>query len=119
MKVCRISEAEEQIGGGLLEEVIQVAEGELKLVDTMLESRVYVWYPMRIELELFKSRISSLMQCVDGRSLKRSHNQDNGTTFQETNILREPRSRRTNRILTISYVIPGRCCEKFTSLRRI
>lgn len=33
---------ENQIGAGLIEEVIQVAEGELKLVDTMLESRMYV-----------------------------------------------------------------------------
>ena len=31
---------ENQIGAGLIEEVIQVAEGELKLVDTMLESRM-------------------------------------------------------------------------------
>lgn len=33
---------ENQIAAGLIEEVIQVAEGELKLVDTMLESKVYV-----------------------------------------------------------------------------
>lgn len=33
---------ENQIGAGLIEEVIQVAEGELKLVDTMLDSRMYV-----------------------------------------------------------------------------
>jgi hypothetical protein len=31
---------ENKIGGGLIEEVIQVAEGELKLVDTMVESKV-------------------------------------------------------------------------------
>ena len=36
----RIQEIEAQIGGGLIEEVIQVAEGELKLVDTMIESKV-------------------------------------------------------------------------------
>jgi len=40
--VYRISDAETQIGAGLIEEVIQVAEGELKLVDTMVESKVYV-----------------------------------------------------------------------------
>ena len=39
--VYRISDAENQIGGGLIEEVIQVAEGELKLVETMAESEVY------------------------------------------------------------------------------
>jgi len=31
---------ETQIGAGLIEEVIQVAEGELGLVDTMLEAKV-------------------------------------------------------------------------------
>ena len=36
----RINEMETQIGAGLIEEVIQVAQGELKLVDSMLESKV-------------------------------------------------------------------------------
>ena len=36
----RIDEVETQIGGGLIEEVIQVAEGELRLLDTMSESKV-------------------------------------------------------------------------------
>ncbi len=40
--ISRVGDAENQIGGGLIEEVIQVAEGELKLVDTMLESKVCV-----------------------------------------------------------------------------
>ena len=40
--VCRISEAETRIGAGLIEEVIQVAEGEMKLIDTMMENKVYV-----------------------------------------------------------------------------
>ena len=40
--IHRINDAEQQIGGGLIEEVIQVAEGELKLVETMAESQVYV-----------------------------------------------------------------------------
>lgn len=31
---------ENQIGAGLIEEVIQVAEGELKLVNVMIESKV-------------------------------------------------------------------------------
>ena len=33
---------ETQIGGGLIEEVIEVAQGELKLVNTMSASQVYV-----------------------------------------------------------------------------
>ena len=38
--VPRISDAETQIGAGLIEEVIQVAEGELKLVEIMAKSQV-------------------------------------------------------------------------------
>ena len=40
--IHRISEAETRIAGGLIEEVIDVAEGELKLVETMAESKAYV-----------------------------------------------------------------------------
>ena len=36
----RVAEIENQIGAGLIEEVIQVAEGELKLVDEMSKSKV-------------------------------------------------------------------------------
>lgn len=36
----RISEIEHKIGAGLIEEVIQVAEGEMKLVDEMGKSEV-------------------------------------------------------------------------------
>lgn len=42
MRCNRISEVENQIGAGLIEEVIQVAEGELKLVDKMIEYKAYV-----------------------------------------------------------------------------
>lgn len=37
-----MAEIEEKIGAGLIEEVIMVAEGEHKLVDTILEARSYV-----------------------------------------------------------------------------
>ncbi|KAI9774673.1 MAG: hypothetical protein M1840_002922 [Geoglossum simile] len=37
----QIAEIENKIGAGLIEEVIQVAEGELKLVDTMTEAKVW------------------------------------------------------------------------------
>jgi NADH dehydrogenase (ubiquinone) 1 alpha subcomplex subunit 5 len=36
----RIGELEEKIGAGLLEEVIQVAEGELKLAGIMVQNRM-------------------------------------------------------------------------------
>jgi NADH dehydrogenase (ubiquinone) 1 alpha subcomplex subunit 5 len=36
----RVAELESKIGAGLIEEVIQVAEGELKLVDVMKEAQV-------------------------------------------------------------------------------
>lgn len=42
VKWYRISKVENEIGAGLIEEVIQVAEGELKLVDVMLKNKVYV-----------------------------------------------------------------------------
>ena len=38
--IRRISELETKIGAGLIEEVIEVAEGELKLADTMLQAKV-------------------------------------------------------------------------------
>ena len=38
--VIRVAEMENLIGAGLIEEVIQVAEGELKLVMSMAESKV-------------------------------------------------------------------------------
>lgn len=37
--MSRIEDIENKIGGGLIEEVIQVAQGELKLADTMIESK--------------------------------------------------------------------------------
>ncbi|KAK4231266.1 ETC complex I subunit conserved region-domain-containing protein [Podospora fimiseda] len=40
----QIEELEVKIGAGLIEEVIQVAEGELKLVDTMIKAKV--WEPL-------------------------------------------------------------------------
>jgi len=36
---CRVSEIENKIGAGLIEEVLQVAEGETMLVEEMLASR--------------------------------------------------------------------------------
>ena len=38
----RIEDVEHKIGAGLIEEVIQVAEGELHLADVMLSAKVYV-----------------------------------------------------------------------------
>ncbi|KAH8889802.1 hypothetical protein GQ53DRAFT_842685 [Thozetella sp. PMI_491] len=37
----QIEQLENKIGAGLIEEVIQVAEGELRLVDTMVEAKVW------------------------------------------------------------------------------
>lgn len=36
----RIHEIEQEIGAGLIEEIIQVAEGELTLLDTMEENKM-------------------------------------------------------------------------------
>lgn len=38
----RVGEIEDKIGAGLIEEVIDVAQGELNLVDTMEKNQVYV-----------------------------------------------------------------------------
>lgn len=46
LKIYRIQEVETKIGGGLIEEVIQVAEGELQLVNEMAESKVSVQSPI-------------------------------------------------------------------------
>lgn len=35
----RVEQLENKIGAGLIEEVIQVAEGELNLIDTMVQSK--------------------------------------------------------------------------------
>jgi NADH dehydrogenase (ubiquinone) 1 alpha subcomplex subunit 5 len=36
----RVHKLEQQIGAGLIEEIIEVAEGELQLIDTMEKSKV-------------------------------------------------------------------------------
>lgn len=36
----RVHKLEQQIGAGLIEEIIDVAEGELQLIDTMEKSKV-------------------------------------------------------------------------------
>ncbi|OAX81583.1 hypothetical protein ACJ72_04074 [Emergomyces africanus] len=41
LEAAQISEIENQIGAGLIEEVIEVAEGELKLVDDMVKFKVW------------------------------------------------------------------------------
>lgn len=37
---CRVQELETKIGAGLIEEVIEVAEGELKIIDAMEKAKV-------------------------------------------------------------------------------
>lgn len=37
---CRIEEIENKIGAGLIEEVIEMAESELKLIDILYRSKV-------------------------------------------------------------------------------
>jgi len=41
----RIQDVENQIAAGLIEEVIEVADGEFKLIDTLAESKVLVFPP--------------------------------------------------------------------------
>jgi NADH dehydrogenase (ubiquinone) 1 alpha subcomplex subunit 5 len=42
LTAAQINDIEAKIGAGLIEEVIQVAEGEKQLADTLLENQVYV-----------------------------------------------------------------------------
>ena len=42
LSVEQVQEIESQIGGGLIEEIIMVAYGELQLVEVMKENKVYV-----------------------------------------------------------------------------
>lgn len=44
--ICRINEIEQQIGAGLIEEIIQVAEGEKTLVEDMVENKPYAFNPL-------------------------------------------------------------------------
>lgn len=96
--IHRISDAENQIGGGLIEEVIQVAEGELKLVETMAESKVYVLLPAALQppedIIYLPRRILTFN--ADGTSSKKSHRKVNGTILPEINTLQERRSLRIN-----------------------
>jgi len=41
LEADQIHEIEQKIGGGLIEEVVQVAEGELKLVDEMAKAKIW------------------------------------------------------------------------------
>ena len=47
----RVAEIEDKIGSGLIEELVHVAEGELKLVDIMVQAKVYVSSPMLERLQ--------------------------------------------------------------------
>ncbi len=67
--LCRINEMENRIGAGLIEEVIQVAEGELKLLDTMLESKMYVLCRQTLHSSISSSALGiTLTLDTDGRS---------------------------------------------------
>jgi phosphoserine phosphatase len=71
----RIAGVEKEIGAGLIEEVIQVAEGELKLVDEMAKSQVYV--TLFTSGPRFQAPVADL-GVTDGRSSQRNLDQDNG-----------------------------------------
>jgi NADH dehydrogenase (ubiquinone) 1 alpha subcomplex subunit 5 len=70
----RIDSIEKQIGAGLIEEVISVAEGELLLAGEMLRHQVYG--PLRSELVL----IHTSNEQTDGKSSKRRPQRANGIT---------------------------------------
>lgn len=51
-KCYRISAAEKEIGAGLIEEVIEVAEGELRLTETLFEAKMYVSVSLKLVYSL-------------------------------------------------------------------
>ncbi|KAK1081263.1 hypothetical protein LTR33_004841 [Friedmanniomyces endolithicus] len=56
----QIEEIENAIGGGLIEEVIQVAEGESQLVETLAEHKVYVPQSLLVFLHGLEKHITDL-----------------------------------------------------------
>ena len=76
---------ETQIGGGLIEEVIEVAEGELKLVNVMSQSQVYV-FPQPAE-SVARDACVRMLTHTDGRTWRRSLHPVNGSTFQGISTL--------------------------------
>lgn len=56
----RVDEIEQKIGAGLIEEVVQVAEGELQLVDEMIKYQVYV--PIRANGNFLRNPIANPKQ---------------------------------------------------------
>jgi len=71
---------ENKIGAGLIEEVIQVAEGELKLVDIMLKAKVYVSIPPLMGM------ISTNNRSAVGKIWKRSLLKASGNTLCATRV---------------------------------
>jgi len=67
---CRINSLEQKFAAGLIEEVLQVAEGELELVDEMLRNQVYV--------HVFHFPAAQLLTFPDGSLSKRRHQKANG-----------------------------------------
>ena len=108
----RISDAETQIGGGLIEEVIQVAEGELKLVGTMLESKVYVHDVLRPVPVVIAILSNLLIDHADGKSSKRSRNLASGITLLEISILLVLRSLRINKSI-LTWILEPFCLFLF------
>ena len=76
---------ETQIGGGLIEEVIEVAEGELKLVNIMSQSQVYV-SPHPAE-SVARDACVRMLTRTAGRTLRRSLRPVNGIIFQGISTL--------------------------------
>lgn len=74
--VChRVEEVENKIGAGLIEEVIKVAESELKLIDIMYKSKAYVYSRSHV-YSLHDANIIYLA----GRTWRRSLRRASGTT---------------------------------------
>nr|POE60974.1 nadh-ubiquinone oxidoreductase 29.9 kda subunit, mitochondrial [Quercus suber] len=74
----QINDIEARIGAGLIEEVIQVAEGERDLAEKLAQSKVSVLQQSLVD------RQRTLTSCADGRILRRSQHLVNGSMLSET-----------------------------------
>ena len=92
---ARISDMEVKIGAGLIEEVIAVAEGELKLLDIMRESRAYVPFSLR---QSHSSPLGRTDLFAGGRNWRRKRPLANGNILGEILIRRELRLLPANEI---------------------
>jgi NADH dehydrogenase (ubiquinone) 1 alpha subcomplex subunit 5 len=94
LTAAQIGEIEQEIRAGLIEEVIQVAEGERMLVDTLLEHEVYVFLLVPSQCRVTGNSVEDVLTVItDGKTSRRSRQRANGRTTSATHMLAARRHR--------------------------